>query len=197
VAIMKIIIGLGNPGRRYDRTPHNLGFEVVDCLARRHGGAFRPSRGDQAEIAEIRIGPETLVLARPMTWMNLSGQAARELMRNRPAGLPDLLVVSDDVNLPVGRMRIRATGSAGGHNGLKSIIACLGSDGFARLRLGCRPQREIEDLAGYVLGTPPPGDRKMLDAVVEAAADATEFWVREGTEPTANKFNGYDATQEA
>lgn len=187
---MKIIVGLGNPGRKYDATPHNLGFEVADRLCRRWGGSFRLCSREQAEVAEVRIGAEPALLVRPVTWMNLSGQAVREIIRNRPVEFSDVVVISDDVNLDCGRLRIRADGSHGGHNGLRSIIECLGSDQFPRIRIGCHPSREIDDLARYVLSVPPPEEKAVLAQMMDVAADAAELWMREGAQAAANKFNG-------
>lgn len=188
---MKIIVGLGNPGRKYRGTPHNLGFEVVDGLARRLGGSFAFKSREQAEVAEAVHGGEALILARPSTYMNLSGQAVRELMRNRPVELGDLLIIDDDVNLPMGRLRIRSGGSHGGHNGLRSVIECLGSEAFARLRIGVQPEGEIGDMARYVLSVPRPQARERLEAMVSIAADAAVSWIERGVEATAGEFNGY------
>ncbi len=190
---MKVIVGLGNPGKAYARTPHNLGFEVVEELSRRHSAEFRFAAKEQADIAECRWGDEAVVLAKPMTFMNLSGQSVREILRNRPAELTDLMVLSDDVNLEIGRIRLRAEGSHGGQNGLRSIIECLGSNGFPRLRVGIRPNHPIDDLSRYVLSIPKPDDAKALREMIGVAADATEVWAREGIKIAANKFNGYAA----
>lgn len=187
---MKIIVGLGNPGRQYERTPHNAGFEVVEELARRWGGGFSVKRREQADIAETRIGSEAVVLARPLTYMNLSGQAVREILRNRPAEIEDLLVVCDDFNLELGRLRIRDAGSAGGQNGLKSIIGCLGTEAFPRLRVGVAPDRPMGNRSAFVLGKLKPDEREKLDRMVRLAADAAEIWAREGVEAAANRFNG-------
>lgn len=187
---MKIIVGLGNPGRKYERTPHNVGFEVVDLLARRWGGKFSLKRREQAELAEVRIVSAAAVLAKPMTYMNLSGQAVRELTKNHPGGLDDLLVVCDDVNLELGRVRIRDSGSHGGNNGLRSIIESLGTQQFSRLRVGVMPGRPMGDTAAFVLGSLKPAERDKLDHMVQIAADAVECWAGEGLEATANRFNG-------
>ncbi len=187
---MKIIVGLGNPGTRYRATPHNMGFEVADELSRRLTATFRFWNQERAEVAEARIGDEPLLLAKPATWMNLSGISARELMRNRPVQFDGLLVVSDDVNLEIGRLRVRGQGSAGGHNGLRSVIECLGTENFARLRIGVRPQTAIEDLAEYVLRKSPPKDAERFREMIPLAADAALCWAESGAEAAANKFNG-------
>ena len=128
----------------------------------------------------------------PFSW--LSGESVRELMRNRPVELSDLLVIDDDVNLDIGRLRIRDRGSHGGHNGLRSVIERLGSPEFARLRTGVRSGAGAEDLARYVLTRPPPEDRGRLEAMVEVAADAAEYWIREGAQAAASRFNGFRDT---
>lgn len=192
---MKIIVGLGNPGPKYDRTPHNLGFQVVSILAHRHGANFRPWLREEAHVAETSIAGAPCLLVKPTTFMNLSGRAVRAIMRNRPVELDGILVVADEADLKTGTLRIRPNGSAGGHNGLRSLIECLGSDGFARLRIGCSPPgwsaaRRRESLASYVLGVPPREEAERLDHMADLAADAAECWAKEGPAQAANKFNG-------
>lgn len=187
---MKMIVGLGNPGKKYDATPHNLGFRVIDILAARWGGAPALRERDRAEVAEVQVNGEPVLLVKPVTFMNLSGEAVRDLMRNRPLGIGDLLVVSDDFNLEVGRLRIREKGSHGGHNGLRSVIDCLASDAFARLRIGVRPNRPLQDWTAFVLSSPKPEERAQYDLMVRLAADAADAWLREGTVQAANRYNG-------
>lgn len=187
---MKMIVGLGNPGKKYDATPHNLGFRVIDILAARWSGRLALRERERAEVAEVQVGGEPVLLVKPVTFMNLSGEAVRDLMRNRPLGPVDLLVVSDDFNLEVGRLRIREKGSHGGHNGLRSVIDCLGSDAFARLRIGVRPNRPVHDWTAFVLSSPKPDERAQYDLMVRLAADAAEAWLREGTAQAANRYNG-------
>lgn len=187
---MKLIVGLGNPGRRYAATAHNLGFEVVERLARRWGMALRSIERYEAEIAEGQVASIPALLVRPRTFMNLSGKAVAAIARQRELGPDDLLVVTDDVNLPIGRLRIRPSGRAGGHNGLKSIIECLGSDAFARLRIGIHPGGEIDDLVQYVLAKLPPEERRRLDKMLDLAADAAEHWAAQGAVAAADRFNG-------
>ena len=194
---MKLIVGLGTPGRKYEGTPHNAGFDVVDELASRTCGAWRASRSDQAELAEVELAGQRLLLAKPVTFMNLSGQSVREIMRNRPITMDELLVVSDDISLDIGRLRIRGEGSHGGHNGLRSLIECLGGDRFARLRIGIRPGREYGDLAGYVLSRPRREEAERLKVMTGVCADAAECWVRDGTGPAGNKFNGHGVVKGA
>jgi PTH1 family peptidyl-tRNA hydrolase len=133
---MKIIVGLGNPGRRYEATPHNLGFQVVDELARRWSLSFREVRQARAEVAEGMLAGKPALLVKPQTFMNLSGESVSVLTRQRELGQDDLLVITDDVALPIGRLRIRPRGSHGGHNGLRSIVERVGHEDFARLRVG-------------------------------------------------------------
>ncbi len=187
---MKLIVGLGNPGRRYAGTPHNLGFDVVEVLARRWGMAMRLNERAQAEAAEGQLAGRAAMLVRPQTFMNLSGRALAPLVRQRELGEDDLLVVTDDVNLPIGRLRIRPMGGHGGHNGLRSIIECLGHDRFARLRVGIHPGRETGDLAAYVLSRPAPLEREQLGEMLDVAADAAELWAREGAPAAADRING-------
>ena len=194
---MKIIVGLGNPGKRYRSTPHNIGFEVADCLSKRWRGSFVPGRRVRADSMETTVSGEGVLLVKPTTFMNLSGGAVRELMRNRPVELSDLLVVFDDINLDIGRLRIRRRGTCGGHNGLRSVIECLGSEEFARMRIGVRPEAETGDYADYLLSGVDPTDRARLGTMVEVAADAAECWLREGSDVAANRFNGYREEESA
>jgi PTH1 family peptidyl-tRNA hydrolase len=194
---MKIIVGLGNPGRRYEATPHNLGFQVVDELARRWSLSFREVRQARAEVAEGMLAGKPALLVKPQTFMNLSGESVSVLTRQRELGQDDLLVITDDVALPIGRLRIRPRGSHGGHNGLRSIVERLGHEDFARLRVGIQPPWPVEDLAEYVLSKLPPLERKQLEEMVGVAADATEGWAREGSSPIADRFNGQRRFQSA
>jgi PTH1 family peptidyl-tRNA hydrolase len=193
---MKLIVGLGNPGRRYQATAHNLGFEVAARLSSRWGLDLKTSRRLQAELAEGTAHGEAVAVARPLTYMNLSGAAVAALMRRRPIEQQDLLVVVDDVNLPIGRVRIRPGGGPGGHQGLRSIIEALGCDQFARLRVGIHAGRPVEDLSCYVLSKLPPAERRQLAEMVDVAADAAECWLREGAVAAADTFNGLRRFQE-
>ena len=186
---MKIVAGLGNPGRQYGATPHNLGFDVVDRLAQRWGLAFRPAERQRALTAEGRVAGRPALLAKPVTFMNLSGEAVASLVRQRDWEAEDLLVVVDDVNLPIGRMRLRNDGGHGGHNGLRSIVERLGHDRFARLRVGIRPKWEIEDLTAFVLSRLPALEKTQLADMADEAANAVEMWIEEGTKATAERFN--------
>jgi len=186
---VKLVVGLGNPGSRYRDTLHNVGFMVVDALAARHGAAFESAPAD-ALMAKVRgLGDDTVLLAKPLTFMNLSGQAVGDLTRFYKIALDDLLVVVDEAALPAGQLRVRAQGSAGGHNGLKSIIGLLGSDAFPRLRVGVGRGDPQRDLADHVLAKIDPTMRATFEEVVRRAADAAESFVTEGIEKTMNVFN--------
>jgi len=183
---MKLVIGLGNPGRKYAGTRHNVGFDVLDLLAGRQRLEWE-SAPAEALIAKWRAA--SVLLAKPLTFMNASGNATGELLRFFKIDSPDLLVVVDDVNLELGRLRARPSGSAGGHNGLKSIIAALGTDEFARLRVGVGRGDARRDLADHVLSTFDPDERIGVAEAVGRAADAAELFVAEGIAPVMNRFN--------
>ena len=185
---MKLIVGLGNPGPRYRDTYHNVGFDVVDTLARRHAVAFGSSPAD-ALTARVRGLEDEVWLAKPLTFMNLSGRAVADLLRFYKIAPPDLLAVVDDVALPTGRLRIRRRGSAGGHNGLKSIVECLGTDEFPRLRVGVGRGDPRRDLADHVLTRIPAAERVALEAAVERAADAADTFIARGIEAVMNEYN--------
>jgi PTH1 family peptidyl-tRNA hydrolase len=187
---MKAIVGLGNPGVKYRGTRHNIGFAVVDELARRWALAFEAAPAD-ALIAKWRpldAGP--VLLAKPLTFMNASGEATGALARYFKIDLGDLLIVVDEVQLPLGKIRARARGSAGGHNGLKSIIAHLGDD-FSRLRVGVGRGQE-GDLADHVLSRFEPGERADVERMIERAADAAATFITSGIAAVMNAYNGGD-----
>jgi PTH1 family peptidyl-tRNA hydrolase len=184
---LTLVVGLGNPGARYAGTRHNVGFLVVDELARRHDVAFEAAPAS-ALMARVRGLDGGLILAKPLTFMNLSGGAVGDLARYFRIEIADLLVVTDDVNLPLGRLRARARGSAGGHNGLESIVALLGPE-FPRLRLGVGRGDARRDLADHVLARFEPDERQVMDEAIGRAADACECFVREGIDATMNRFN--------
>jgi PTH1 family peptidyl-tRNA hydrolase len=186
---MKLIVGLGNPGATYQRTLHNLGFDVMNELARRHEATFDASPAD-ALLAKVRgLGVETVLLAKPLTFVNLSGRAVQDLRHYFKIEPVDLLVVTDDVNLPVGQLRARRGGSAGGHNGLKSIIEQLGTDQFPRLRVGVGRGDPRRDLRDRVLGRAEPEERVILAEATTLAADAVELFVTHGIADVMNRFN--------
>jgi len=185
---VKLIVGLGNPGARYRDTYHNIGFEVVDVLARRGGVEFGSSPAD-ALAARLRGFAEEVLLAKPLTFMNLSGGATAHLARFYRIDPASLLVVVDDVALGAGRLRIRKAGSAGGHNGLRSIVECLGTDQFPRLRVGVGRGDPRRDLASRVLSRIPAEERARLRESAERAADAAEAFITRGIDAAMNEFN--------
>jgi PTH1 family peptidyl-tRNA hydrolase len=191
---VKLVVGLGNPGSQYKGTRHNVGFEVVDELARRASVAFE-SAPAEALMARWRRAEDgranDLLLVKPLTFMNLSGQAVGELARYFKIDLADLLIVVDEVHLPLGRLRARARGSAGGHNGLKSVIAHLG-DEFSRLRVGVGRGGDQRNLADHVLSRFEKDEREEVERMTTRAADAAEMFIASGIEAVMNAFNGGD-----
>ena len=183
---MKLVVGLGNPGRKYDGTRHNVGFDVVDVLAAGHHLEWESAPAD-ALIARWRAA--SVLVAKPLTFMNLSGHAVGELMRFYKVEREDIVVIVDDANLELGRLRARPSGSAGGHNGLKSIIGALGSEDFARLRVGVGRGDARRDLADHVLARFDPQEREDVAEAVGRAADAAELFVSQGIGPVMNRFN--------
>ncbi len=187
---MKVIAGLGNPGDRYRLTRHNVGFRVVDLLADRWGVSGQGRVRDGAALLEVRRPEDRLLLVKPMKYMNLSGAPLRAAMRHTDVDASaDLLVVADDIDLPLGRVRLRRSGSAGGHNGLRSIIEALGTDEFQRLRIGVGRSGTA---ARHVLATFPPDERELATEMVAVGADAAERWLRDGIDEAMNAFNGLD-----
>jgi len=192
---MRVICGLGNPGERYRYSRHNVGFRVVDLLADRWGltGAGRVREGVAVLEATLPDPIGRVLLVKPMRYMNKSGAGLRAAMRQTDADpTTDLLVVADDVDLPLGRVRLRRSGSAGGHNGLRDIIATLGSDEFNRLRVGIS---RSEEMVEHVLAIFKPGERELAAEAVATAADAAERWLRGGIEAAMNEFNGVDLAE--
>jgi peptidyl-tRNA hydrolase, PTH1 family len=188
---LKIVVGLGNPGRQYESTRHNVGWMVLDRLAERAGLTGRVKARDAAAIVRGRYEGLDLVLAKPTTYMNLSGVAVRKILSRERAPLSDMLVVVDDFALPLGRIRLRERGSAGSHNGLRSIIGELGNQNFARLRVGIgEPGRNARD---HVLSRFRSDEQALVERVLDAAADAVEDWAREGPARAANKWNPWVA----
>ena len=187
---MKLIVGLGNPGREYRDTRHNVGFVVADEIVRRHNLTFAmaPSQIPDAMIAK-KFGADGLLVAKPLTFMNNSGEAVSALARYYDISIGDLLVVVDEVALPFGRLRARARGSAGGHNGLKSVIARLGTTEFARLRLGVGRGDARRDLADHVLSKFEADEQSALGEFITRAADAAEMFAVEGIERVMNAYN--------
>jgi peptidyl-tRNA hydrolase, PTH1 family len=189
---MKVICGLGNPGDRYRLTRHNVGFRVVDLLADRWGLTGQGRVRDGAAVLEAHR-PELIgrvLLVKPMRFMNRSGQPLRAALRQTDVDVTsDLLVVADDIDLPLGRVRLRRSGSAGGHNGLRDIIAAFGTEDFNRLRVGVG---RAGTAASHVLATFRPDERELADEMVQVGADAAERWLREGIDEAMNAFNGLE-----
>lgn len=189
---MKLFLALGNPGRQYERTRHNVGWWVADHLAGVwHLGAWREEA--RALTVSGRVGVVHVRIAKPLTYMNLSGTVLTPFLR-RPfwSAATDLLVIVDDVALPVGRFRLRARGSAGGHNGLKSVERAVGSQEYARLRIGIRPddpERVSDDLADFVLAPAAVSERKAIEALLPRLTDAAELWLHDGIEAAMNAHN--------
>ena len=191
---MKVIAGLGNPGAEYANTPHSIGFEVVDAVARGIGASWKGSSSFKGELATGLLGAMKVLLVKPQTYMNLSGECVSPVLKYHNATIEDLLVVSDDIDLPVGRLRIRKGGSAGGHNGLKSVIERTGSSDFVRLRIGVgRDPQSRSNVIGHVLGKFSPEDRQAMDEVVATAAEAVGAIENENLETAMNRYNGWTA----
>ena len=192
---MKLIVGLGNPGSKYRGTRHNVGFEVVDELARRLGLEFEASPAD-ALMARERGRNAQVMLAKPLTFMNLSGRAVGTLTRYYRIALEDLLIVTDDANLPLGQLRARPAGSDGGHNGLRSVIELLTSEQVSRLRVGVGRGERHRDLVDHVLARFDESELEIIRAAVARAANAAELFVSEGIELVMNRFNHVESTSD-
>lgn len=185
---MKVIVGLGNPGSKYAGTRHNVGFDVIDYLAAAPGCTpFREKF--EAFVAELKEGEETVLLVKPLTFMNLSGRSVRAAIDFYKLPLGELLVVCDDFNLPLGKLRIRPKGSHGGQNGLRSIQEHLGTDEYTRLRIGVG-EPAPGDAIDHVLSKFRPGERKAVEDAIATAAQAALVWLRQGTAAAMNRFNG-------
>ena len=188
---MKLVVGLGNPGARYAGTRHNVGFETLDLLAKRHGAEWAAApKGAEALVANWRMGGA--IFAKPLTFMNLSGAAVVPLMQFYKIELADLLVIVDEVQLETGRIRIRPSGSAGGHNGLKSIIGSLGTDAFPRLRIGVGRGDARRNLADHVLARFDADERAVIADAIARAADASETFLAGGVVAAMNGYNRKD-----
>ena len=185
---MKVIVGLGNPGTQYDWTPHNIGFLAIDAIAERAGiRVTRPESTSQVGVGQL--AGEDVVLAKPQTFMNLSGGAVRMLLERYECGPEDLIVLSDEAMLPWGMLRIRERGSAGGHNGLNSIIGSLGTNEFIRIRLGVQPEHPLGDMADYVLGAMRKPEREIAAQMAVETAEAVEMILTGGVGQAMTRFN--------
>jgi peptidyl-tRNA hydrolase, PTH1 family len=189
---VKLIVGLGNPGDEYQSTPHNLGFLVVDRIARERGVEIR-NRQCRALTARIQVGDEPVLLAKPETYMNLSGLSVRELVAEydlQPEA--DLIVVQDELDFPLGTLRIHTQRSSAGHNGIESIIGALGTQDFLRIRIGVAPERKLEDGQGYLLGPFRKAELAVVDGMLDTAAEAVKVILTEGVAAAMNRFNRKD-----
>ena len=185
---MRLIVGLGNPGPEYQWTPHNLGFLAVDELANRGGIRVERPEG-KALVGRGKVAGEELILAKPQTYMNLSGISVRELLGKYELGPEDLLVMFDERDLPAGMIRIGERGSPGTHNGAKSVTSSMGTQEFARLRLGCGPDHPVNDLAAYVLRPMKKAELEVAAEMLAQAGDAVELILKEGIAAAMNKYN--------
>ena len=188
---MKIIVGLGNPGAQYANTPHSVGFESVDAIASSIGASWEEKRQFRCLWAKGTFAGVSVILCKPQTYMNLSGESVAPLVKYSNATADDLVVVQDDIDLPLGRMRVRKGGTCGGHNGIRNIIERLGTMQFTRLKLGVGKDRE--NVIAHVLGKFGPDSRKIMDDVIVTSVKAVESILRDGPDRAMNEFNGYSA----
>lgn len=185
---MKIVVGLGNPGRRYEGTRHNVGYAVVDALAEGTGVSAFQNRF-QAEVAEWTEAGEKILLVKPETFMNLSGRCVRQAVDFYQVAHTHVLVVCDDVNLPLGKLRFRSRGTHGGHNGLRDIQSHLGTTVYPRLRIGVGAPEGEGEMVDYVLGRFRPSEREAIKDALELATQAVVLWVHQGIEKCMNQYN--------
>ena len=186
---MKLIVGLGNPGIEYQFTPHNLGFLTIDRIANNLGIEIR-NRQCRALTARATVAGEPVVLAKPETYMNLSGLSVSELVAEHQVDVSrDLIVIYDELDLPLGAIRIRQRGSSAGHNGMESILGALGTDEFLRIRLGIAPDRKVVDGVKYVLTPFRKAQFELVDEILDTAAQAIEVIVKEGPAVAMSRFN--------
>lgn len=188
---MKVVVGLGNPGKKYDNTPHNIGFEVVNLLAEKMGAAWKKHANFRVSAAKTSWQGTPLLLVKPQTFMNLSGTGIAPLMRYFRCEPEELTVVVDDADLPLGRLRIRAKGGTGGHNGLASIIENLGTQEFARLRVGVGREGSSGGLIAHVLSKFAVDQKEMVESAVQIAAEATLCLIENDLIESMNRYNGW------
>lgn len=193
---MKLVVGLGNPGRKYEQTRHSIGFEVLHSLATRHGESKWRDKFEGL-VQECLIAGERTLLLMPQTYMNLSGRTVQSAVGFYRLSLEDLLLVCDDFHLELGVLRLRPAGSDGGQKGLADTIRQLGTDGFARLRFGIGPVPERWDPADFVLGKFAPSEKEAVDQQVLRATEAVETWVAHGIQRAMNEYNGKDSFPES
>ncbi len=188
---MKIVVGLGNPGAEYANTPHSVGFETVDAIASEIGAAWEAKRAFHCLMARGTFAGQQVLLVKPQTYMNLSGDSVAPVVKYHNATAADLVVVQDDIDLPLGRLRIRKGGSCGGHNGVRSVIERLGTQTFARVKLGVG--KDPSNVIAHVLGKFSPDTRKVMDLVVAEAVKAVSAVLRDGSDAAMNQYNGWSA----
>ena len=187
---LQLLVGLGNPEPKYDRTRHNIGFVAVDRLATIWGGTWKEQRKFQGLFTEVPLTKgETIKLLKPLTYMNLSGQSIRAVMDWYKLPPESILVIYDGMDLPLGKIRLRLSGSAGGHNGMKSTIAHLGTDKFPRLRIGIGKANGDKDTVSHVLGKFAPQEANLLNSVLQLVTDAVEVSLKDGLEKAMNIYN--------
>jgi PTH1 family peptidyl-tRNA hydrolase len=192
---VKLIVGLGNPGIEYQLTPHNLGFLAVDRIAGERGVEIR-NRQCRALTARIQVGEEQVLLAKPETYMNLSGMSVRELVAEHEAKPEsDLIVIQDELDFPLGTLRIHTRRSSAGHNGIESIIGALGTQDFLRIRIGVAPEHKVEDGQRYLLSPFRKAELAMVDGMLDTAAEAVKVILTEGPAAAMNRFNRKDSEQ--
>ena len=191
---MNIIVGLGNPGAQYANTPHSVGFEAVDAIAASIGATWEEKRQFKCLMAKGVFAGLQVMLVKPQTYMNLSGESVAPVVKYHNCTPADLLVIQDDIDLAVGRLRVRKAGSCGGHNGIRNIIERLGTPDFARLKLGVGKDRS--DVIAHVLGKFDPRTRAVIDRLVAEAVKAAEMILKNGPDRAMNAFNGFDAAAE-
>lgn len=186
---MKVIVGLGNPGAQYANTPHSVGFEVVDAIAAELGLGWETKKAFSCLMAKGVFAGVPVLLVKPQTYMNLSGDSVAPVVKYHNATTADLIVVQDDIDIPLGRLRIRKNGSCGGHNGIRNIIERLGSQSFIRLKVGVG--KDKSNVIGHVLGKFDPASRTTVDKVVSASVHAVASILRDGADKAMNVFNGW------
>jgi PTH1 family peptidyl-tRNA hydrolase len=196
VSAIRLVLGLGNPGDEYKDSYHNVGFRVLDRIAAEQNTRFRERCGPALISGKVVLGGQTAILVAPQTYMNRSGAALPPVFERFEATAADLIVVYDDLALPLGKIRVRQKGSAGGHNGIKSLVSTLGSDEFLRIRVGILPDREVFDVREFVLSRVAKSDRLLIDQAEEVAAKAVEGLIAEGLEKAMAAYNGIDLREE-
>ena len=188
---MRVVAGLGNPGAQYADTPHSVGFEVVDAIASQAGAAWEPKKAFKCLMARCVFAGENVTLVKPQTYMNLSGESVAPIVKYSNATPADLVVIQDDIDLPLGRIRIRKGGSCGGHNGVRNIIERLGTEAFTRLKLGVGKDRD--NVIAHVLGKFSPDARKVVDLVIAESVKAVATILSDGPDAAMNSFNSFNA----